>query len=309
MISFAGKRLSLIVIPPHGSVQLSAGRDAVKVIYGSVKLTSKGVDFVRGIAPPAKVAESTGLSADGIVTANENGAIVLRVEVLEDKLQGPFRIMSEVAIANVFPNDTNVEPAVREMNFPFLKVDTLPWASSGLFNDFEFYNMTGFHLYFNDDSLEEICHMQAWTLGIGETARFHNHSDKSFCEIHYCLSNGGDNSGEKGGMRYFPDSYPQNPEAELHIQQNELEKTFVTSNSTLLEVPTMFEHGPLWMIQPGTKATPQLRPNDTVNYPWHAWLSSRFGDFPIPIVPPLPANEQAYDVWLAFEFPPSAFQY
>ncbi|KAF8969197.1 hypothetical protein BDZ97DRAFT_1964191 [Flammula alnicola] len=308
MISFAGKRLSLIVIPPLGSVQLSANRDAVKVIYGklcSVKMTSRDVDIVRGIAPPAKVAETTGLSADGIVTANENGAIVLRVEMLGNEFQGPFRIMSEVAIANVFPNDTNVEPAVREMSFPFLKVDTLPWASSGLFNDFEFYNMTGFHLYFNDDSLEEICHMQAWTLGIGETARFHNHSDKSFCEIHYCLSNGAG----QGGMRYFPDSYPQTPEAELHIQQNELQKTFVNDNSELLVVPTMFEHGPLWMVQPGTEATPKLRPNDTVNYPWHAWLSSGFGDFTIPILPPLPESEQAYDVWLAFEFPPSAFQY
>ena len=100
-------------------------------------------------------------------------------------------------------------------------------------------------------------------------------------------------------QRYFLDNYPQGPEAELHIQQNELEKEFVTSNSTLLVVPTMFEHGPLWMIQEGTKATPKLRPNDTVNYPWHAWLSTGFGDIPLPIKPPLPEDEQAYDVWLA----------
>ena len=100
-------------------------------------------------------------------------------------------------------------------------------------------------------------------------------------------------------QRYFPDDYPQDAEAELHIQQNELEKEFVTSNSTLLVVPTMFEHGPLWMIQEGTKATPKLRPNDTVNYPWHAWLSTGFGDIPLPIKPPLPEDEQAYDVWLA----------
>lgn len=29
--------------------------------------------------------------------------------------------------------------------------------------------MTGFHVYFNDDAMEEVVHIQAWTLGIGET--------------------------------------------------------------------------------------------------------------------------------------------
>ncbi|KAF9473550.1 hypothetical protein BDN70DRAFT_964836 [Pholiota conissans] len=296
MISFAGKRLSLIVIPPNASVRLGSA-DAFKVIYGSVRMASNGTDIIRRIAPPSKVAETTAvLSSNGMVTATENGAIVLRVEIVHGELQGPFHIMSDVVIANVFPNDTNVESAVRQMSFPFLKVDTLPWASNGLFDDFEFYNMSGFHLYFNDDSMEEICHMQAWTLGVGET---------SFCEIHYCLSNGAG----QGGMRYFPDSYPQTDEAESHIQANELNKAFVEENSTLLVVPSMFEHGPLWMVQDGTEATPKIRPNATVDYPWHAWLSSGFGEFEIPISPPLPESEQAYDVWLAFEFPPSAFQF
>jgi hypothetical protein len=38
-----------------------------------------------------------------------------------------------------------------------------------VWNDFEFYNMTGFYVYFNDDMMQEVVHMQAWTLGIGET--------------------------------------------------------------------------------------------------------------------------------------------
>lgn len=29
--------------------------------------------------------------------------------------------------------------------------------------------MTGFHVFFNDDALEEVVHIQAWTLGLGET--------------------------------------------------------------------------------------------------------------------------------------------
>ena len=91
-----------------------------------------GQGTIRGIAPPAQAAETTGvLSSDGVVEANEHGAIILRVELLSDHFQGPFRIMSDVAIANVFPIDANVEPAVRQMTFPFLKVDSLAWAESG----------------------------------------------------------------------------------------------------------------------------------------------------------------------------------
>ena len=38
-----------------------------------------------------------------------------------------------------------------------------------VWNKFQFYNATGFHVYFNDDAMEKIVHIQAWTLGIGET--------------------------------------------------------------------------------------------------------------------------------------------
>lgn len=65
----------------------------------------------------------------------------------------------------------------------------------------------------------------------------------------------------------------------------------------------MHEHGPLWKIQPGSAARPQLRPNDTADYPWHAWLASKFGDFKLPIVPPLSEDKQKYDVWMAYVFP------
>lgn len=66
----------------------------------------------------------------------------------------------------------------------------------------------------------------------------------------------------------------------------------------------MSEHGPLWRIQSGFEAKPVIRPNDTVDYPYHAWLASKFGDYPIPIVPPLPESAQRYDVWLAYVFSP-----
>jgi hypothetical protein len=99
--------------------------------------------------------------------------------------------------------------------------------------------------------------------------------------------------------RYFPDDYtesePIDPEAELT-------KEYVEENSTLLIVPSMYEHGPLWKVQPGTEATPKLRENDTADYPWHAWLARKFGDYKLPIKPPLGENVQRYDLWMALVF-------
>ena len=94
--------------------------------------------------------------------------------------------------------------------------------------------------------------------------------------------------------RYFSDSYTDPIDT-----KKELTKKYVEDNSTLIVVPSMSEHGPLWKVQSGTDVTPQLRLNDTVDYPWHAWLSSQFGDYTLPIDPPLPPDTQKYDVWMA----------
>ena len=42
-----------------------------------------------------------------------------------------------------------------------------------VWDDFQFYNALGFHIYFNDDAMEKVVHIQAWTLGIGETVWHH----------------------------------------------------------------------------------------------------------------------------------------
>lgn len=300
LVRIGGKKLTLVVLPPGGSIQLGH-TDGAKVIYGAIEmLDHNGKKQTRIIAPPAKKEGTTHIiSKDGLVTAGPDGAVFLHVEPLKGQFQGPYNTMSEVVTKNAFPRSPNVPPEVKAMEFPFLKVETLDWASSGLWDDFEFYNLIGFYVYFND-SVDEVVHIQAWTLGIGETARFHNHSDVSFCEIHHCLSNGGGT----GGMRYFEDSYTDEIDTDL-----ELTKDYVEKNSTLLVVPSFYEHGPLWKIQPGTQATPKLRENGTVDYPWHAWLASRFGEYKLPIKPPLDSKTQRFDVWLAFEFPASAFQF
>lgn len=62
----------------------------------------------------------------------------------------------------------------------------------------------------------------------------------------------------------------------------------------------MYEHGPLWKIEQGKEAKPIIRDNNTVDYPWHAWLASEFGDYKIPHQVRLGSSEQSYDIWLRY---------
>ena len=112
----------------------------------------------------------------------------------------------------------------------------------------EFYNLVGFHVRYADDSDDVLAHIQLWTAGVGVSAGFHNHLDKSFCEIHACIVKG---TGQ-GGMRWSeqPDSVAPTKD-----------------NTQLVVVPSLYEHGPLWRTRRDN--FPQLRGNDTVDYPWH----------------------------------------
>ncbi|TDL21830.1 hypothetical protein BD410DRAFT_789214 [Rickenella mellea] len=296
--ALAGRKLQIVILAPNDSIQLEVEIIAIKVIYGSVAVA--GEDAERLIAPPPKKSQSTRVPPKSNVRAGLRGAVFITFQHASNQYEGPFSTMSQVASANILPSIPSIPADVLNTEFPFNRVENLPWATSGLWNGFEFFNATGFHIRFNDSPMGEIVHVQAWTLGIGETARFHNHSDVAFCEIHYCLSNG---NGD-GGMRYFEDDN-SNP-----VDTNkELTKSYVDENSKLLVVPDLQEHGALWKVVPGTVSTPQIRPNGTVDYPWHAWLASKFGEYDLPITPPLEPKEQRFDVWLAFEFPPSAFQF
>jgi hypothetical protein len=91
-----------------------------------------GKKHTRIIAPPAKEEGTTRIvSKDGLVTAGPDGAVFLRVRLLHGEFQGPYSTMEEVVTENTFPHSSNVPPEVRAMEFPFRKVETLDWASSG----------------------------------------------------------------------------------------------------------------------------------------------------------------------------------
>ncbi|KAI0031185.1 hypothetical protein K488DRAFT_79220 [Vararia minispora EC-137] len=295
--SLAGKTLVLKVLAPGYSATLEQDIVAVKVIYGKrceIEIKGKDGSLTRGISPPAKEVGQTRVTLGATVTASrKTGAVFVAVSQIKDAFQGPFTAMSQIFSSSAMPHTDTISQDAASSTFPFVRVDQLAWAN-GNFDDFEFYNALGFHLYFNDDRMEKLAHIQAWTLGIGETE-----TGRSFCEIHYCLNNGGGSA----GMRYFADNYT----GEIDLKK-ELTKEWVNEHSTLIVVPDLCEHGPLWKIQQGTKAAPKLLPNAAVDYPYHAWLSSDFGKYTIPIKPSLGSDKQKFDVWLAFEFPSEAFQ-
>lgn len=159
----------------------------------------------------------------------------MHVEPIAGKSQGPFNKMSDITTENIFPA-LDVPANVKSMKFPeFIKVENLDWGREN-FKGFEFYNMTGFHVYFDDDAMDRVVHIQAWTLGLGETTRFHNHNEKAFCEIHYCLSNGAG-----GSLRCFHNNDTE-PVDKVEL---ELTKAYVENKSNFLRARNMHEYGPL----------------------------------------------------------------
>ncbi|KAG8792278.1 hypothetical protein FRC12_006597 [Ceratobasidium sp. 428] len=304
-LDIGGKILSLVVLPPHKEYLLGEKfyyqdreyeKDGVKVINGKLSWTnSNGECVTRGIAvEPQKSASMLPDAPNHIVKAGDKGAIFVRLQSsTATTLPGRrYNNMDDVATINCLP--FTADPAARDLLFPWVAVKDRPWVKPpGNFN-WPFYNQVGYHILYNDDSFDRLCHIQAWTLVNGQTAGFHNHEDRSFCEIHACLSNGNhpDKSGARlGGMRWAKDE-----EADKFLKKNpnERDPAILDQHTHRLPVDDMEEHGPLWHID--ANGRPKLRETGAVYYPQHAWLAGPKQD------------EENYDVWLAFEFPATEFQ-
>lgn len=229
-------------------------------------------------------------TTSGIVKAGKNGAIFVRLaSSIATSTPGlKFGNMDDIATNNLLPPVS--EPAVRDVSFPWVACNDREWGKGNF--PWPFYNAVGFHVLYDDDSLTNLCHIQAWTLGQGQTAAFHNHEDKSFCEIHACISNGTGG----GSMWWGKDSAM--PGADEFLGKNKTETNFevLAQYADRVVVGDMSEHGPLWRYN--EQGLPKMRPNATVDYPYHAWLAGAKDSN---------VHEQ-YDCWLAFEFPPTEFQ-
>ncbi|KAJ3876870.1 hypothetical protein F5051DRAFT_453502 [Lentinula edodes] len=274
-LDVASRKLSLVVVPPLTQYKIQGGA-GLKVLAGRVVWTDlNNTQQERTPATNTFAVVSTVVDAkDGCIHTRNEGAVFLLMTRSDTSGQPPYSHMDQLKARNIIP--THFSSTLRYLEFPWVKVEDRPWAN-GRFKDLEFYNLTGFHVRYDDDSDEQLCHMQLWTAGVGVSAGFHNHLGEPFCEIHACIVNG---TG-KGGMHWatVPDGDfdPSKPEA---------------GKTDSVIVPDMYEHGPLWRTR--RDGLPSLRDNGTVDYPWHAWIAGgRSGSSP-----------QSFDVWVAFEFPP-----
>jgi aldos-2-ulose dehydratase len=218
------------------------------------------------VTPFSAVSTVVNKHQDQHVTAGRAGALFVRMKHSTTSGQPPFSDMKQLVAHNILPEYFPAD--VRHVHFPWNKVEDLEWAhgnfkvtyikctGSGikltLQQGLEFYNLTGFSVKWDDDSLGTVCHIQLWTAGIGVSAGFHNHANQSFCEIHACIVNG---TGE-GGMAWA--NVPDGGFDPVQEDPSKYEK---------IVVPDMSEHGPLWRTNEA--GLPLLRANDTVDYPWH----------------------------------------
>ncbi|KAG8684668.1 hypothetical protein FRC08_013564, partial [Ceratobasidium sp. 394] len=183
-LDIGGKVLSIVVLPPRKEYLLGEGfryqnydyqKDGVKVINGELSWDAKAGRVTRGIAIDTQKAASMIPDAiDNIVKAGEKGAIFVRFESsITTTLPGlRYRNMDDVATINSLP--FTAQPAARDLVFPWVACRDRPWAKPGTFN-WPFYNQVGYHVMYNDDTFDRLCHIQAWTLATGTTAGFHNH--------------------------------------------------------------------------------------------------------------------------------------
>ncbi|KAJ1304797.1 hypothetical protein OPQ81_005933 [Rhizoctonia solani] len=306
-LDIAGKKLSIVVLPPHKQYKLGGGfkyqnkdyeKDGVKVINGKLIWTREGGGLhERGIAvAPHEAASLLPDAKDNIVRAGDKGAIFVRLaSSTETAMPGvPITDMADVATVNCLP--FAIDQTARDLVFPWVRCNDRAWAKgrNPPFTD-EFYNLVGYSVVYDDDSHKNFCHIQAWTLASYESAEFHNHSDATFCEIHACIVNG---TGQ-GGMWWA-----KNDEGESHLGGKpwETDPGNLEQYADRVYVKDMEEHGPLWRMNPDNNRYPKFRDNGTVEYPYHAWLA---GPWPRPEVTQTPTT---YDCWLAFEFPPTEFQ-
>jgi hypothetical protein len=134
-----------------------------------------------------------------------------------------------------------------------------------IFKGVEFYNLRGFQI---KNAQEEVCYVQFWAAGKGVKGTDHNHSGTpSASAPAFCeIHFGMFNGTGKGGM--------VDSEVNLPVLEGD-------------------EHGPFWKINHET-GEPVLRENRAVYYDIHRWQAGQDK-----------GQTQAFDVWTAFEIPPS----
>jgi len=261
MIDIGGIRISLECIPPNSS-RIINNNVGIKVLSGSILWQHAGKTTVRTWCTQPKTVSPITVNSDDIpsriVTSDCEGAVIFAFTLHSDIPR--FETMEQITLANIFPTATSPLDVL---------LHQFKWTNYGdidaHFKGVEFYNFKGINIYQSD---EHLVNTQFWAAAKKVDCGLHNHLTNKFCEVHTCFVNG---TGQ-GGMTYADTLDEFAPQIKL-------------------PVPSLHEHGPLWVIKPD--GTPDSRADGTVVYPWHKWLA---GSDHLP--------SESYDVWVAFEFNP-----
>ncbi|CAF4114468.1 unnamed protein product [Rotaria sp. Silwood2] len=269
--------LSLEVIPPNSLRQIDKNT-YIKVLSGIIMWTSSSTELSKTVnhsrtfvCEPKTVSSLAICSNENVITTGNEGALLIVLKINETMDTIPrFDSIEKVTIENVLPEFCSEE--VRKLSFQFIRCDKYDWGKEK-FKGHEFYDMKGFDIKFADND-EHLCYIQLWAAEQGTNCVVHNHSDAFFCEVNACIFNG---TG-KGGMQYL-----------ISSKENYDPLTTLESQFQKLEVPSLYEHGPLWDIDEQKK--PVLRKDGTVVYPWHKWQSNTDD-----------SSVKSFDIWMAFQF-------
>ena len=120
-LDVSGRRMTLVVLPPHFPFAVKANVSGVKVMAGTVRWG----DLEKVPAIRLFERETMVVSADHL-TSGEEGAIFVLFKPSTTSGQPPFSSMDQLVAHNIFPR---IVPAdVRAMKFPWVKVENRPWA-------------------------------------------------------------------------------------------------------------------------------------------------------------------------------------
>ncbi|KAI2699507.1 hypothetical protein CBS147332_8393 [Penicillium roqueforti] len=279
LVEVANYLISVEVYSPKQEVAVRE-TDGIKVLFGSMKGKNEKETVRRPLGGdkfPAKESLKP-KSGEGFIAHERNGAILLRLKELKEPCR--WRHASNVPVVTRFDL---TKQGIKFPKLQFIKVNDLWWGGK---YDENFFNMSGFHFRLQDN-MQGLCHMQFWIAGANVEAKYHDHNDDSFKELHTCLSQGTPGDGKKhplGGM-----SEPCNAVTEENPQSSKTQ----THPSPLAKVKhcglkPLEEHGRMWHADATGRAV--YRTNDTVSYPPHQWAAGCGGP------------DKCVDVWMALEF-------
>ncbi|KAG2420441.1 hypothetical protein HFD88_000053 [Aspergillus terreus] len=284
LIEVANYRISVEVYPPRGKIPVKE-KEGIKPLYGVLCDTDGEVKPLGDRPFPAK--ESLTTSSDHLSVNTTIGAVILRLTPLGDGSENWAKV-DDVPVKNIF-NLSDVGLEAPDMRF--IRVKDTWWG--GDFKTEYFFNLTGFHFRFQENK-QNIAHMQFWIAGKNVDCRLHDHSDKSFKELHTCLYQGSARHKDpcRGGMwapnerdYYKPLDDIKNIRNKCKGNLEDCQGKCLIKHMAHCGLAPLEEHGRIWHTDHYGQTI--YRKNKTVSYPGHTWIAG-----PGPNL----------DVWMALEF-------